>query len=98
MEISVNIIKQGKQLLVAACDFDLLGRTLKFGEIDFEVSKNFYGGCKLSVEKAVDLMRQGTAVNMLGPIIVKKAIEKGLIHPKAVISISGIPHAQILKT
>jgi len=30
----MNIIKQGKNLLIAACDSDLLGKTLKFGKIN----------------------------------------------------------------
>jgi hypothetical protein len=34
---------------------------------------------------------------MVGQKIVEKAIEKGLIHPEAVLKISGIPHAQIIK-
>jgi hypothetical protein len=42
-------------------------------------------------------MRKSTMVNMVGNCIVQKAIEKGLIHPEAVLNISGIPHAQIVK-
>ena len=50
----------------------------------------------MSVEEAVSLMRQGTTVNMVGAIVVKKAIEEGLVHPRAVINISGVPHAMIV--
>jgi len=97
MEVSINIQKQGRHLLIAACDSNLLGKTLKFGKIQFEVNESFYGGSCVSVEEAVSLMRDGTSVNIVGPVIVKKAIEKGLIHPQAVIDISGIPHALIVK-
>jgi hypothetical protein len=34
---------------------------------------------------------------MVGKNIVKKAIEKGYVHPEAVLRIEGIPHAQIVK-
>ncbi|MFH0896430.1 MAG: DUF424 family protein [Candidatus Bathyarchaeota archaeon] len=97
MEVSINIIKQGKHVLVAACDLDLLGKTLKFGKIDFEIRSNFYGGSVVNVEEAVNLMKHGTSVNLVGSVIVKRAIEAGLIHPQAVLKISGIPHAQIIK-
>ena len=97
MEVSVNIIKQGNHVLIAACDLDLLGKTLKLGKIDFEIHRNFYGGSVVDVEEAVDLMKHGTTVNMVGPVIVKRAIEEGLIHPQAVLNISGVPHAQIVK-
>ena len=97
MDVSVNIIKQGQHVLIAACDLNLLGKILDFGEIKFNISKSFYGGVNVSVEEAVQLMRRGTSVNMVGPAIVQKAIEAGLINPAAVIDISGIPHAQIVK-
>ena len=97
MKVSVNVIKQGEHKLIAACDLNLLGKTLQFGEIKFEIKQAFYGGSVLSLEEAADLMRNGTCVNMIGPAIVKKAIEEGLIHPKAILDISGIPHAQIVR-
>jgi len=97
MKVSVNVIKQGEHTLVAACDLNLLGKTLKFGEINFEIHRGFYGGSIVSVDEAVNLMKHGTAVNMVGSAIVKKALEEGLIHPRAILNISGVPHAQIVK-
>jgi hypothetical protein len=43
------------------------------------------------------LIKESTVVNMVGQHIVNKAIEKGLVHPEAVLKICGIPHAQIVK-
>jgi hypothetical protein len=34
---------------------------------------------------------------MIGKNVVQKAIEKGHVHPEAVLNIEGIPHAQIVK-
>jgi len=89
--------KWGYHVLLAACDADLLGRVLREGKIVFEVREDFYKGPKMSVDEAIDLMEKSTVVNMVGNCIVQKAIEKGLIHPEAVLSISGVPHAQIVK-
>lgn len=93
----MNMRKWGHHVLLAACDTDLLGRVLREGKIVFEVREDFYKGPKMSVDEAIDLMRKSTMVNMVGNCIVQKAIEKGLIHPEAVLNISGIPHAQIVK-
>jgi len=93
----VNMRKWGHHVLLAACDADLLGRVLREGKIVFEVREEFYKGPKISVDEAIDLMEKSTVVNMVGNCIVQKAIEKGLIHPEAVLNISGIPHAQIVK-
>lgn len=97
MKISVNVIKQGTHVLVAACDADLLDKTLKFGTIDFKVRKDFYGGSLVHVEEAVSLIKNATDANLVGSIIINRAIKEKLLHPQAVLDISGVPHAQIIK-
>ena len=97
MEVYANLQKRGKCILLAACDVELLGKTLKEGKIVFHVNVKFYKGTKVTVEEAVELMKQCTIVNMVGKKIVKKAIEAGLVHPEAVLLIEGIPHAQIVR-
>lgn len=89
--------KWGHCVLLATCDAELLGKVLREGKIVFEVREEFYRGSKVSVEEAIDLMRQSTVVNMVGKCIVDKALEKGMIHPEAILKISGVPHAQIVK-
>ena len=84
-------------MLLATCDADLLGKILRDGKIVFEIREEFYEGPKMTVEEAVELMEESTIVNMVGHNVVKKAIEKGLVHPDAVLEISGVPHAQIVK-
>jgi len=93
----VNVRKWGRYVLLATCDAELLGKILREGKIVFEVREKFYKGPKVSVEEAIDLMKQSTIVNMIGQNIVGKAIETGLVHPEAVLKISGVPHAQIIK-
>ena len=82
---------------MATCDANLLGRVLREGKIVFEIREEFYKGLKVSLEEAIDLVEQSTIVNMVGHRIVRRAVEKGLIHPEAIIKISGVPHAQIIK-
>lgn len=87
----------GKCTLLAACDAELLGKTLKEGKITFHVHEKFYKGPKVTLEEALELIKQSTIVNMIGQKIVKKAIEHGFVHPEAVLMIEGIPHAQIVR-
>jgi hypothetical protein len=89
--------KWGGCTLLATCDADLLGKVLREGKIVFEIREEFYKGLEMSVEEAIELVEQCTIVNLVGHMIVKKAVEKGLIHPEAVLKISGVPHAQIVK-
>jgi hypothetical protein len=97
LEVYAKLSKCGEHVLLAACDEELLGEVLKDGKIVFTVGEEFYKGPKMSVEDAIQLMEESTVVNMVGPNIVKKAIEHGLVHPEAVLEICGVPHAQIVK-
>lgn len=84
-------------MLLAICDSDLLGKTLREGKIVFHVKDEFYNGGKVSLEEAVNMIENSTIVNLVGKNCIEKAILKGYIHPEAVLQISGVPHAQIVK-
>lgn len=84
-------------MLLAICDCELLGRTLREGKIVFHVKDDFYNGRKASVDEAVGMINNSTIVNLVGKCCVEKAIAKGYVHPEAVLKIDGVPHAQIVK-
>ena len=93
----MNLRKIGKNILLALCDCEILGRTLREGKLVFHVKEEFYKGAKVSIEEAIEIIENSTIVNMIGKNVVKKAIEKGYVHPEAILNIDGIPHAQIVK-
>jgi hypothetical protein len=97
VQVYVNVRKHGKFVVLAACDCELLGKVLRDGKIVFEIREEFYKGHKVTLEEAIELCKQSTIVNLVGRSIVKKAIQEGLVHPEAVLEISGVPHAQIVK-
>jgi len=97
LEVYVNMWRWSRHVLLAICDAEILGATLRDGEIVFKVREEFYKGFKTTVDEALDLIRQSTIVNMVGRNIVGKAVERGYVHPEAVLTISGVPHAQIVK-
>jgi len=97
LEVYLNIKKMGQNVLLAVCDCDLLGKTLREGKIVFIIKDEFYNGRKATVDEAVSLISNSTIVNLVGKCCVKTAIAQGYVHPEAVINIEGIPHAQIVK-
>lgn len=97
MEVYANLKKEGRNVLLAICDEELLGKTLRDGKIVFNISADFYKGRKLSVDQAVSMIKNSTIINLVGNECVKKAIEIGYLHPDAVLKIEGISHAQIFK-
>ena len=83
--------------MLAICDCEILGKTLREGKIVFHVKEEFYNGGRVSIEEAMDMINNSTIVNMVGKCCVEKAIKRGYVHPDAVLNIEGVPHAQIVK-
>ena len=96
-EVYVNMRRRGQFVVLAMCDCELLGKVLRDGKIVFEIREDFYKGQKVTVEEALELCKMSSIVNMIVHCIVYKAKEEGLIHPDAILKISGVPHAQIVK-
>jgi len=97
LEAYFNLKKEGNKVLLAICDEELLGKTLREGKIVFKISEDFYKGKKISVDQAVSMIENSTIINLIGNECVKKAIENGYVHPEAVLKIEGISHVQIMK-
>jgi hypothetical protein len=97
LDVYVNLRRTGQSILLAACDAEILGKTLKRGKLTFHIVEKFYKGTLVSVEEATDLIRKSAIVNLVGPRIVGAAVRSGCVHPDAVIEIEGVPHAQIVK-
>ncbi len=96
-EVFLRTSKHGRDTLVAVCDAELLGQTILGGRVPFKVSEEFYKGIPAGVDEAVEAMRRATICNMVGKRVVEAAIEKRLIHSRAVIYFGDVPHAQIVR-
>jgi len=97
LDVYVNLKKIGNNVVLAICDTELLGKTLREDKIVFHIKGEFYNGGKTTVEEAVAMIRNSTIVNMVGKNCVEEAIERGYVHPDAVLHIEGVPHAQIVR-
>jgi hypothetical protein len=93
----MNLKKVGANVLLAVCDCEILGRTLREGKIVFHVKEEFYNGARVTIDDAMSMIENSTIVNMIGKNVVNRAIERGYVHPEAVLKIEGVPHAQIVK-
>jgi uncharacterized protein len=95
--ISLKRYKKGNDLLIGACDEDLLGKKFEEGKFQIEVKKEFYKGEKVSTKVFKKFLEEATIANLVGNETVKAAIEIGLIDPDSVIKIKGVPHAQMVR-
>lgn len=101
MKVSCRIYEQKDDVLLAACDKDLLGSTLKEGEIHLTVKENFYGGEILDIDsdkkKLHAKFKKATIGNLVGSNVVEAAIEAKFGNENDIMRIDGIPHLQIVR-
>jgi len=95
--ISIKLYKQGNDILIGACDENLIGKKFVNGKFQIDVSKEFYGGKRISIEVLKKYLKDVTIANLVGKNTVNCAIKMGLIDPECVMRIKGIPHAQMIR-
>lgn len=83
--------------ILAACDRELAGKTLKEGEIEFFVSEKFYVEEKITEKELRKKLKSFDNINLVGSRAVGIAIEENIVDKKSVLLIQKVPHAQIFK-
>ncbi len=84
---------QGKNVVVAAADEEIIGKEFRENNKKLSVSNSFYRGELLEIEAAVEILKKAKNLNIVGQKIVDAAIDAKIIHELAVLTIQGIPHA-----
>ncbi|KAA0004407.1 MAG: DUF424 family protein [Thermoplasmata archaeon] len=92
--ICMKMYAVGNEIMVAACDSELLGRTLEDGEITFKISKDFYYDVHGSIEMLEEHLQRATIANLVGERCVRCGVKMGLIMEENILIIDGVPHAQ----
>ncbi len=79
--------------LIAICDKELIGKTLKNKDLDFFVNPRFYGAEEID-EKVLELIKDVNDGNVIGNKIVELLMKNKIVSKRAVIKIGNIKHAQ----
>ncbi len=81
--------------LFACCDKELINKTLKFNDVEINISSNFYGTKLISKKELLDCIKSCNQVNIFGNKICKLLIEENMIISEQIIYIEDIAHVQI---
>ncbi|MDD1766132.1 MAG: DUF424 family protein [Methanomassiliicoccales archaeon] len=95
--ITARVHKYGREIVVAACDKDLIGKVLRDGDLRLEVSSCFYEGEDVDEEKLLNRLSLATIANLVGKRTVSIAAKHNYINEDCVLTIAGVPHAQMVK-
>jgi len=94
--IAMRMYRTRGEVVLAACDRDILGMYFEEGDLHIHVRKEFYFESFVSDQTFLNSIKMATIVNLVGKHVVDLAIEHGFIDEDNVIWISGIPHAQMV--
>ena len=91
----MRVHRQGREVLVAVSDAELVGRIFREGNMRLAVSEAFYGSEGADAPEVLRQLAACTIANLVGVETVTLAIRAGYVHPDNVLDIEGVPHAQL---
>ncbi len=89
---SFRVHRSGKEVVLAVCDSEILGRTFEEGEVILDVNEEFYGGGTGGPEV---FSAEFTSMIVVGRKAVAEAVRRGLVRKTA--KVSGIPYAFVFR-
>lgn len=95
--IVMRIHRVRAEVVVAACDAELLGRKLPVGRSGrtVEVTSHFYGERVVSEEALLWAIRRSTVANLLGDRVLALARREGIVAEGGEGELGGVPHAEV---
>jgi len=95
--IYVKIHKGLDDIVLAACDEDVLGKTYSGNDMKITVHESFYNGELIPEEIFVEHMKNVSIMNLVGERTISLAIENGHVSEDCILEIGGVKHAQVVK-
>ena len=94
--ISLRVHERNGDVVVAACDYDILGEEYCEGKLVLSVPRSFYGDESVSMDTLNDFLPKATIANLSGNRVVEHAMELGYIERDSILEVGGIKHAQLI--
>lgn len=92
-----RLTKYQGSVMISICDLELVGKTLKDGELVVTLSNGYFQEQIIEEEQAPELLKSCSIANLVGTRIVDLAISLRLANPCSVKWVSGIPFLMIYK-
>jgi len=94
--ISIKVYYEGSNIVVAACDSELLGKKFSENELCLEIG-GFYDGKKVNKNIFIEHLASATSANLVGESTINAAIKAGFISKENVIRIQGVPYCIMVR-
>lgn len=97
MAILVKKHVANQKLVLAVCDASLIGKRFEEGDLQLDLTSDFYMGRVEGNEKIVKLMESANIINIVGQESVDLALKSNILSKSSVVKIKNVPHAQCVK-
>jgi hypothetical protein len=88
--------RSGREVLIAVCDCDLMGKKFVEGHLHVEILPDFFGEEKATAQDVEQALTRATMANLVGELAVGHAIRLGYVARENVLTINGVPCAQMV--
>jgi hypothetical protein len=88
--------RSGREVLIAVCDCDLMGKKFIEGYLHVEILPDFFGKEKATAQDVEQALAGATMANLVGELAVGHAIRLGYVVRENVLTIKGVPCAQMV--
>jgi hypothetical protein len=78
---------------IACCDEELLNKVITEGNLRLDIGSAFFGGDLLSIDRAIEILREASNFNIVGENIINLAIAQKILPKEGVRKINKIPMA-----
>jgi len=93
MKVYIKIHSRNEIETVACCDEHLLNQCFKEGDIKIEISEHFYGGNLITLNDAIEILKNAQSFNIVGENIINEAIIRKILPEDGTRKIAGVPMA-----
>lgn len=83
-------------LIISVCDSDILGEKFEEGNLQLDLTSEFYKGETTSNEELLKLIPNADSIMLVGEESVNFALKNNLAEKEEIKKIKKIPHLQIL--
>ena len=97
MQFSARVTDYQNNMMLNICDVDLLGKNIVDGELNMNISKNYYGEKLIEKEEAAKLLKQSAIINMVGKNTISLSVELGIGSENGIKTISNVPFLIVFK-
>lgn len=97
MRFHAKVYRVQSEILVAVCDEAVYGRSYREGGLVLRAERKFFGHATVGEEELHGMLMEATILNLVGKDAVALGVRLGLIDPDNVMTVQGVPHAQMVR-